>query len=145
MRIKYKGFDEVRQYEVGRDPFQTALGPIRTTINLEVDMGVEGSKALVFKVPLPPGHSIAYDPKLLTGSVVEHSEPSLEKEEVPVEPPKEEPKKWCLNCGNRCMEPDCNPYCAAVNPPWGRSLMQKPEECGPDNKLWIPDPRGKAE
>ena len=128
MRIKYKGFDEVRQYVVRRDPFQTALGPIQTTINLEVDMGVEGSKPLPFKVSLPPGHYIAYDPNRLTESVVEH-------------PEKEEIQKGCLNCGNRCMEPDCNPYCAAVNPPWGRSLMQKPEECGPENKLWIPDPR----
>lgn len=50
--------------------------------------------------------------------------------------------KHCNDCGNRCMDMDMNPYCAAVNKPWGQVLFRgRPEECGPDGKLWVPDSR----
>lgn len=56
----------------------------------------------------------------------------------------EDQKKGCDNCGNRCMDMDLDPYCAAVNKPWGLSLCgPKPKECGPENKLWEPDTRGR--
>ena len=51
-------------------------------------------------------------------------------------------KKDCDNCGNRCMDMDLDPYCAAVNQPFGRVLFRgKPKECGPDSKLWTEDTR----
>jgi hypothetical protein len=52
-------------------------------------------------------------------------------------------KKSCNNCGNRCMEPsDMNPYCSAVNKPWGQALYRgHPTECGPDFRLWTRDTR----
>jgi len=50
----------------------------------------------------------------------------------------------CGNCGNCCMDMDMDPYCAAVNAPWGRVLCRgKPEECGAESKLWEPDNRRK--
>lgn len=50
--------------------------------------------------------------------------------------------KTCQNCRNRCMDPDLQPYCAAVNKPWGRVLYRgRPDECGPDAKLWTEDTR----
>lgn len=55
-----------------------------------------------------------------------------------------EEKRDCRNCGNRCMDMDLDPYCSAVNPPWGRALYTgKPEECGPESKLWTLDTRGR--
>lgn len=55
-------------------------------------------------------------------------------------------KQDCSNCGNRCMDMDMDPYCAAVNKPWGRVLFRgKPEECGPESRLWEPDVRGNGE
>lgn len=40
------------------------------------------------------------------------------------------------------MDPDLQPYCAAVNKPWGRVLYRgRPDECGPDAKLWTEDTR----
>jgi hypothetical protein len=54
----------------------------------------------------------------------------------------EDQKKDCDNCGNRCMDMDMDPYCAAVNKPYGLVLWQgKPKECGPESKLWQPDQR----
>ena len=51
-------------------------------------------------------------------------------------------KKDCDNCGNKCMDMDMDPYCAAVNIPFGRVLFRgKPPECGPESKLWEPDTR----
>lgn len=48
----------------------------------------------------------------------------------------------CNNCGNRCMDMDMGPYCAAVNEPWGQTLSRgKPKECGPESKLWVLDER----
>jgi hypothetical protein len=50
----------------------------------------------------------------------------------------------CNGCGNRCMDMDMDPYCAAVNRPWGRVLHRgKPKECGPESKLWEADTRGQ--
>lgn len=50
--------------------------------------------------------------------------------------------KGCENCINKCMDMDLDPYCAAVNKPWGKVLYSgKPEECGPENKLWELDTR----
>ncbi len=43
-----------------------------------------------------------------------------------------EEKKDCGNCGNRCMDMDMDmdPYCSAVNRPWGLVLHRgKPSEC----------------
>ena len=48
----------------------------------------------------------------------------------------------CHDCLNRCMDMDMDPYCGAVNKPWGQTLhRRKPEECGSDNKLWQLDTR----
>lgn len=53
-------------------------------------------------------------------------------------------KKDCSNCGNRCMDMDLDPYCSAVNKPWGQVLHRgKPKECGPESKLWVIDTRDK--
>lgn len=54
-----------------------------------------------------------------------------------------EKEKACGNCGNRCMDMDLDPYCSAVNKPWGVVLHRgKPAECGPESKLWEADTRG---
>jgi hypothetical protein len=51
--------------------------------------------------------------------------------------------KDCGNCGNRCMDMDMDPYCAAIKP-WGRVLHRgKPAECGAESVLWVADERGK--
>jgi len=51
-------------------------------------------------------------------------------------------EKDCHNCGNRCMDMDLDPYCSAVNQPWGQTLSHgKPKECGAENKLWEIDIR----
>lgn len=51
-------------------------------------------------------------------------------------------ERSCMNCGNRCMDMDMDPYCAAVNKPWGTALSRGPvKECGPDLKLWVMDER----
>lgn len=53
-------------------------------------------------------------------------------------------KKVCETCGNRCMDMDMDPYCSAVNKVFGLRLSAgKPQECGHDSKLWVPDMRGK--
>lgn len=53
-----------------------------------------------------------------------------------------EEEKGCDSCANKCMDMDMDPYCAAVNPPFGRVLWQgKPAECGPDSLLWKKDDR----
>jgi hypothetical protein len=53
--------------------------------------------------------------------------------------------KGCDNCGNRCMDMDMDPYCAAVNKPWGLVLHRgKPPECGDESKLWKADERRMA-
>lgn len=49
----------------------------------------------------------------------------------------------CRNCGNRCMDMDLEPYCSAVNKPWGKVLHRGvPEQCGPERTLWVEDLRG---
>lgn len=54
-----------------------------------------------------------------------------------------EEKKGCDNCGNRCMDMDMDPYCSAVNKPWGTVLHRgRPVECGPNSLLWQKDERG---
>ena len=61
---------------------------------------------------------------------------------LPEEEPKE-PEKSCHTCANRCMDMDMDPYCAAVNQPWGQNLARgKPRECGEASLLWAPDLRG---
>lgn len=51
-------------------------------------------------------------------------------------------ERSCANCANQCMDMDMDPYCAAVNEPWGQVLYRgKPGECGPENKLWKKDER----
>ena len=53
-----------------------------------------------------------------------------------------EEKKSCNNCGNRCMDMSMDPYCIAVNKPWGQALFRgHPTECGPDYRLWVRDAR----
>jgi len=50
--------------------------------------------------------------------------------------------KGCQNCLNQCMDMDLDPYCGAVNKPFGQVLHRgKPAECGPENKLWQLDTR----
>lgn len=53
-------------------------------------------------------------------------------------------EKDCGNCGNRCMDMDLEPYCSAVNKPWGQTIAGRPRppECGPEGKLWQLDTRG---
>ncbi len=54
----------------------------------------------------------------------------------------DEKEKSCRTCGNRCMDMDMDPYCAAIKP-WGRTLRVVPEECGDGEwKLWVKDERG---
>jgi hypothetical protein len=54
-------------------------------------------------------------------------------------------EKTCLNCLHRCMDMDMDPYCSAVNQPWGLVLRQgKPEDCGSESKLWEKDTRGNS-
>ena len=48
--------------------------------------------------------------------------------------------KDCETCANRCMDMDMDPYCAAVNKPYGYTGI--PQECGEDRKLWQIDKRG---
>ena len=63
---------------------------------------------------------------------------------VPPPTSEKEKEKGCDTCGNRCMDMDLDPYCAAVNQPWGQVLYRgKPKECGPESKLWVLDDRGK--
>lgn len=53
-----------------------------------------------------------------------------------------EPEKDCDNCENKCMDMDMDPYCAAVNKPFGTVLHRgKPKECGPESLLWKRDGR----
>ena len=48
----------------------------------------------------------------------------------------------CENCQNRAMDMDLDPYCGAVNAPWGLTLTRgRPEECGKEFKLWKIDLR----
>lgn len=48
----------------------------------------------------------------------------------------------CNTCGQRAMDMDMDPYCAAVNQPYGQRLSRgRPQECGPDAKLWQIDTR----
>lgn len=63
-----------------------------------------------------------------------------------------EPKKDCHSCGNRCMDMEMDPYCAAPkvleSMPYGQTLVRKrPSECsgegGSDYKLWVEDTRGR--
>ncbi len=63
-------------------------------------------------------------------------------------PPEEKPLtgiKTCNTCQNRCMDMDMDPYCAAVNKPWGKVLHRGiPKECKDDDgelKLWVKDTR----
>jgi hypothetical protein len=52
------------------------------------------------------------------------------------------PERSCDSCGNKSMDMDMDPYCAAVNLPWGKVLHRgRPEECGPDGKLYVLDVR----
>ena len=56
-------------------------------------------------------------------------------------------EKTCQTCGNRCMDMDMDPYCAAdevmKKHPFGLVLYRGlPEECGPERKLWELDKRG---
>lgn len=54
-------------------------------------------------------------------------------------------ERGCETCVHRCMEPDSDIYCAAVNKPFGLVLTQGvPDECGPERKLWEKDVRGVA-
>jgi len=54
----------------------------------------------------------------------------------------QELKRSCDNCANCCMDMDLNPYCSAVNSPWGHSLHTgRPTMCGDDLKLWEIDTR----
>lgn len=53
-------------------------------------------------------------------------------------------EKGCDNCINRCMDMDLDPYCAAVNKPWGLVLYRgHPKECGEARVLWEQDTRTK--
>lgn len=52
-------------------------------------------------------------------------------------------KNDCDNCLNRCMDMDMDPYCAAVNRPWGQTLRKIPIECGDNRVLWKLDTRPK--
>jgi hypothetical protein len=51
-------------------------------------------------------------------------------------------EKDCSNCLHRCMDMSMDPYCSAVNTPFGISLFSgKPKACGPESKLWEKDTR----
>lgn len=51
-------------------------------------------------------------------------------------------ERKCENCANRCMDMDMDPYCAAVNPPFGTTLIRgRVPECGDEAKLWELDRR----
>lgn len=53
-----------------------------------------------------------------------------------------EEQKSCDTCENKAMDMDMDPYCAAVNHPWGATLCRgKPKECGPESLLWKKDGR----
>lgn len=59
-------------------------------------------------------------------------------------------KKSCMNCGNRCMDMDLDPYCAAsgivVKNPFGLTLKRGPiEECKINGELtlWEKDLRSQ--
>ncbi len=53
-------------------------------------------------------------------------------------------EKSCQTCLNRCMDMDLAPFFVAVNQPWGRVLWRgRPEECGPEFKLWKKDTCGE--
>lgn len=50
----------------------------------------------------------------------------------------QEAERSCNTCLNKCMGMDMDPYCAAVNKPWGQTLTRpRPAECGPEYKLWV--------
>jgi len=53
--------------------------------------------------------------------------------------------KTCLNCENRCMDMDLDPYCAAFNKPYGLILHKAKEQCIVEGKLtrWQRDRRGE--
>ena len=56
----------------------------------------------------------------------------------------EDETKDCNSCVNRCMDMDMDPYCAAVNKPWGRVLFRgTPNECLKEgvHTLWEKDTR----
>lgn len=51
-------------------------------------------------------------------------------------------KRSCSGCVDRCMDMDMEPYCVAVDPPWGRFLSRgRPVECGERYLLWQKDIR----
>lgn len=56
----------------------------------------------------------------------------------------------CDTCGNRCMDMDMDPYCAATEVlktnPYGLTVRNGPEgvpACGTTVKLWVRDTRGE--
>lgn len=53
--------------------------------------------------------------------------------------------KSCRTCLHQCMDMSMDPYCAAVNKPWGQVLTRRPKECagesGENYKLWEKDTR----
>lgn len=58
-------------------------------------------------------------------------------------------EKQCNNCVHRCMDMDLEPYCAAVNKPFGQTLTRpRPRQCagasGTVYLLWEKDTRGSA-
>jgi len=62
--------------------------------------------------------------------------PVVSYEEVPLD------KRSCSGCLDRCMDMDMDPYCTAVNLPWGKVLTRgRPEECGEQYLLWQKDIR----
>lgn len=57
--------------------------------------------------------------------------------------------KTCGSCGNQCMDMDMDPYCGApeIRADWpiGKNLCRgRPEQCGPEGKLWVLDTRRSA-
>lgn len=55
-------------------------------------------------------------------------------------------RKTCGSCGNQCMDMSMDPYCNApqIRADWpiGKNLCRgRPEQCGPEGKLWVLDTR----
>lgn len=64
----------------------------------------------------------------------------LAEKEAPVS------EKTCGTCLHRCMDMTMDPYCAAPEIlkdwPLGKNLCRgRPEQCGPEGKLWVLDTR----
>jgi hypothetical protein len=148
----YRGDAKVR----GADGCEHDMKPyIGDSTKSEIAHAIRLKKRIRFLNPHPPsGVSVLYENDT-SGNTVEESmyliglgpkpervlrdgEGGVRRDATPV---------GCDTCINKCMDMDMDPYCVAVNKPYGSVLTRpRPKECagesGKEYKLWEKDTRG---